>query len=46
MINEILSEALLPVLLVLSVYLMSRKPLGKTDTSINEVPNPYYKGRA
>jgi len=46
MINEILSEALLPVILVLSVYLMSRKPLGKSDKAINEVPNPYYKGRA
>lgn len=46
MLNEILSEALLPLMVVGIMYLMSRKPLGKSDTKINEVPNPYYKGRA
>jgi hypothetical protein len=46
MINEILSEALLPLMVVGIIYLMSRKPLGKSDKAINEVPNPYYKGKA
>ena len=45
MINEILSEALLPILVVLFAYYVSTKPMDKSEEEINEVNNPYYKGR-
>jgi hypothetical protein len=39
-----LNELILPILLVLWVYYVSKRPLSKTDTEITNIPNPYYKG--